>query len=143
MAASSKASGRIFNTRQPTRSCVTLVFISDLRSAIVREAAGAIACLAEVLPTPVFDSVVDLLAPEIIKGLPIAGQNPLFLMFECAILSDCRWQCGSLQTAQTLQRGQSSAAPPACALCSTFCRQYTPRGPLSRAASVQSTCRCA
>ncbi len=42
----------------------------------MREAAGAIACLAEVLPTPVFDSLVDMLAPEIIKGLPIAGQTP-------------------------------------------------------------------
>ena len=41
----------------------------------MREAAGAIACLAEVLPTPVFDSLVDLLAPEIIKGLPIAGET--------------------------------------------------------------------
>ncbi len=43
----------------------------------MREAAGAIACLAEVLPAPVFDSLVDLLAPEIIKGLPIAGETVL------------------------------------------------------------------
>ena len=47
----------------------------------MREAAGAIACLVEVLPTPIFDALVEMLAPEIIKGLPIAGHTPSSSVF--------------------------------------------------------------
>ena len=37
-----------------------------------------------------FDSLVDLLAPEIIKGLPIAGESPVLMSIHP---SSCRPQC--------------------------------------------------
>ena len=111
--------------------------ISDLRSAIVREAAGAIACLAEVLPTPIFDTLVDVLAPDIIKGLPIAvrviADSADFAAR--AIIS----RTTSVRFMQhVLQSIHSTRAPVACCKCA----ECTPPAPIPHA-QVSRDCRTA
>ena len=66
-----------------------------------------------------FDALVDVLAPEIIKGLPIAGNIPSCSIWFNSLTSRSGMQRVSLPTAPTLQRARSPAAQRAFDSCST------------------------